>query len=414
MPRNRDARIGILGAGAAGLSAAHFLQERGYTNVTVFEKEQRVGGKCHTMWVDDRWYDLGAVGVTIGFHAVRALAREFDVDVPAKAHFGHRLFDADSGVPINLSVWQNLRVLFEVARFLFESARFRAILRPGLEGIDQELAVPFGAWARKRGLEALLPIMTPWNVGFGYGYLEEVPAAYVLKYNEPLLVLPALLRQGLYSVDRGFQHLWDEVAKSLNVRMGVAVHGIERSESTVTLRCDTGSEVLDELIVTAPLPDMLAIMDCDAQEQELFSRVRWYDYYVFCASVRGLVTSGGYYPKNCVPGRPGRLLANWRRWQDDDVANLYALAPSSMDVDTVQRLLAQDVAAGGATFGDVRFMRKWQYFHHVTPEDMARGFYDRLEARQGVRNTYLAGEVMNFATTEHVVRYSKHLVDRFF
>ena len=33
-------RIGIVGGGVSGLSAAHFLQEAGYSNVTIVEKEQ--------------------------------------------------------------------------------------------------------------------------------------------------------------------------------------------------------------------------------------------------------------------------------------------------------------------------------------------------------------------------------------
>ena len=40
------ARIGLIGAGASGLSAAHYLKEAGYTNVTVLEKERRVGANA--------------------------------------------------------------------------------------------------------------------------------------------------------------------------------------------------------------------------------------------------------------------------------------------------------------------------------------------------------------------------------
>jgi phytoene dehydrogenase-like protein len=45
MTRRTDFRIAILGAGPAGLSAALALREKGYRNVTVFEKSGRVGGQ---------------------------------------------------------------------------------------------------------------------------------------------------------------------------------------------------------------------------------------------------------------------------------------------------------------------------------------------------------------------------------
>ena len=47
-------RIAIVGAGPAGMSAAWFLKQNGYTNVRIFEKIERVGGKCLTFDIDGR------------------------------------------------------------------------------------------------------------------------------------------------------------------------------------------------------------------------------------------------------------------------------------------------------------------------------------------------------------------------
>ena len=56
-----DARIGIVGAGASGLTVAHFLAEAGYEDVILFERRERVGGKCESVTVDGHVYELGAV-----------------------------------------------------------------------------------------------------------------------------------------------------------------------------------------------------------------------------------------------------------------------------------------------------------------------------------------------------------------
>jgi len=42
----RNARIAVVGGGASGLSAAYLLKRARYSQVTVFEKESRLGGKC--------------------------------------------------------------------------------------------------------------------------------------------------------------------------------------------------------------------------------------------------------------------------------------------------------------------------------------------------------------------------------
>ena len=46
---NKDEKICIIGAGVSGLSAAFYLDRKGYKNITVLEKQSRVGGKCCTI-----------------------------------------------------------------------------------------------------------------------------------------------------------------------------------------------------------------------------------------------------------------------------------------------------------------------------------------------------------------------------
>ena len=57
---SKTTRIAIVGAGPAGLTAAVRLKELGYDHVKVFEKQSRVGGKCATVTIDGRNYELGA------------------------------------------------------------------------------------------------------------------------------------------------------------------------------------------------------------------------------------------------------------------------------------------------------------------------------------------------------------------
>jgi hypothetical protein len=49
-----------------------------------------------------------------------------------------------------------------------------------------------------------------------------------------------------------------------------------------------------------------------------------------------------------------------------------------------------------------------------TPKDYAAGWYDKVEAMQGQRCTYYAGEIMSFGDMDETCEYSRELVDRFF
>ena len=65
MKNDYTKRIALIGAGAAGLTAAETLKGKGYQHVTIFEKESFAGGKCRTISYEGRTYELGA-GIIAG------------------------------------------------------------------------------------------------------------------------------------------------------------------------------------------------------------------------------------------------------------------------------------------------------------------------------------------------------------
>ena len=51
-PFPTTARIGIIGAGPAGIHAAATLKSLGYNNITILERSHRIGGKSYTIYRD--------------------------------------------------------------------------------------------------------------------------------------------------------------------------------------------------------------------------------------------------------------------------------------------------------------------------------------------------------------------------
>ena len=45
---DKNIRIAIIGGGPAGLSAGMYLEQKGYENYVIYERLNRVGGKCNT------------------------------------------------------------------------------------------------------------------------------------------------------------------------------------------------------------------------------------------------------------------------------------------------------------------------------------------------------------------------------
>lgn len=75
--------IVVIGAGLAGLTAAHELGKAGYRPL-VLEARDRVGGRTWSHRVGDEFTERGAEFITVGDHAVRGLAAE--LELPMIAH----------------------------------------------------------------------------------------------------------------------------------------------------------------------------------------------------------------------------------------------------------------------------------------------------------------------------------------
>ncbi|MBR4422245.1 MAG: NAD(P)/FAD-dependent oxidoreductase, partial [Erysipelotrichaceae bacterium] len=67
-------RICIIGGGPAGISAAMYLQKKGYDNYVIYERQNKVGGKCYSPKIEvngeKRSYETGAIMGAATYHAV--------------------------------------------------------------------------------------------------------------------------------------------------------------------------------------------------------------------------------------------------------------------------------------------------------------------------------------------------------
>ena len=63
-PNTYDDRVGIVGAGPAGIHMAYLLKKKGFTNVEVLESSDRVGGKSYTFTHRGVPHEMGTAYLT--------------------------------------------------------------------------------------------------------------------------------------------------------------------------------------------------------------------------------------------------------------------------------------------------------------------------------------------------------------
>jgi protoporphyrinogen oxidase len=181
-------------------------------------------------------------------------------------------------------------------------------------------------------------------------------------------------------------------------------------------------EVYDKIIVTAPLQFLPNYFDATEEEKELFSKIDYERYDVLAVETKpeNHPEISYYIFDNMTPERYGHLMVYYRRWKDsvDQVITTYALrnhrGKRTYKTSACKKIVLQDLEAMGNAASKVVNEKNWYYFPHVFTEDYAAGWYDKVEAMQGMNGTYYAGEIMSFGDMDETAEYSRELVDRFF
>jgi hypothetical protein len=238
---DRHCRVGILGAGPAGLSAAAYLSDAGYRDVVVLEKTGSAGGKCRTVRAHGYDWELGAMLGTIDYEATLGLmARVGLAPYPAIERARTDGEIDTSGIsrglwPMDLSHgWLGA----DMAKAISGMAHYRAIAGQidycgGHLGMPSGLGDSFADWSRREGLSALARMLAIPFTAYGYGYYEDIPAAYVLKYFEPGFLTSLVLRKDFFTWNGGAQSLWERLALRSDVRYGAEVTAIARPKVLV-------------------------------------------------------------------------------------------------------------------------------------------------------------------------------------
>jgi len=415
MKHSANIRIAIVGAGAAGLTAAETLKEKGYTDITLIEKTDEPGGKCRSIEYQGRSYELGAGVISETNHTVRALVKKFGIKI-MPVEFDSSLFlDAHTGRVLTNMSWREKMVLAYECLFKYRklALRYRNLAEPGLLQVDPDLCMPFTDWAKKHNLsQVVTEEFAKYFTGFGYGYLDEIPAAYVVKYYSWETV-KAFIKQRIYMFPGGIQGLWKAVAKDHRVLYHTSIKNIERREH-VTLTTETETLSFDTLILTAPLDSALKYLDAREEEQSLFSKILYCDYRTYACTITGFPKKTGYIPGNLHSSRTGHPVLWYERYADSNFYTFYILGDWKMSDEEALKNIESLVHGLGGAIERVETIARWKYFPHVSSKDMRQGYFDTLENLQGKNHTYYAGELLNFSTVDESASYAKKLVERFF
>ncbi|GIE36735.1 hypothetical protein Ait01nite_097800 [Actinoplanes italicus] len=223
------ARVGVVGAGIAGLAAARALSARG-VDVQVWEARDRPGGRTTGAEIGGTGFDLGANWL-----------QQYDENVLA------RLAEKLSLRTVPTDFHDPLVLTGAVPGFAPDAIEAELRARLQAAPVGSSIADVLDEWLRDPG---------PWDPR---AIRRFVDAEIVMDSGAPLSWLSARygFEPGVGEGDRwivgGYRLLVDHLAEGVDVRLGHPVSRILTDAGGVTLLGETGSLRADAVIVTVPV-----------------------------------------------------------------------------------------------------------------------------------------------------------------
>ncbi|PAN36509.1 hypothetical protein PAHAL_6G288900 [Panicum hallii] len=421
-----DTRIGIVGAGPSGLSAAYALAKLGYHNVTVFEKCQNVSGMCESIDIEGRTYDLGgqviaANSAPVITHLAKELGSEFEEMDSHKL----ALIDSKTGNIRDLEVAEDYVSMVSLTLKLQDEANRSG--RVGIHAVSGLASDPTLEFLKQHGLSSVPKSVAYGYTASGYGFVQDMPYAFIQEFTRTSMA--GKIRR----FKHGYMSLWEKLSQSLpfEVLCGTEILRVKRDSCGASVHIKNNNNDIevrefDKIILSGSIAfkngktyRSLSLTDGENEvvelndlERELFSKVQTIDYYTTVVKIEGFehMPKGFYYFGEYMedPTTIGHPVAMQRFFADTNVFLFWSYG-NSADIkgSYVAKCVTNVVTSMGGTVQNVLLQRRFKYFPHVSSEDMKNGFYERVESQlQGFQNTYYVGGLLAFELTERNALYS--------
>jgi non-ribosomal peptide synthetase-like protein len=428
-----NTRIGIIGAGPSGLSAAYALSKLGYSTVTVLEKYHTVAGMCESVEIEGNVYDLGGQvlagnSAPVIFH----LAKETGSELEEMDSHKLALIDSSTGQYRDIKVADDYVSVISLTLELQDKAKNSG--RIGIHALSDIASDLTPTFLENHGLKSIPKSVAYGYTASGYGYIQDMPYAYIHEFTRTSMAGKIRRFKG------GYTSLWTKISNSLPIKVhcDTEVLAVNRDSDIVTVKIrknDGESEVMefDKIIITGAFPltngkiyrsprlnSAEPVMDMNELEKELFGKVHTIDYYTTVLKIKGLdhLPIGFYYFGEYMddPATIGYPVAMQKFFSDTDIFLFWSYGNSfNIQGQAVADLAVKTATNMGGKVEKIILQRRFKYFPHVSSQDMKDGFYERFESEiQGERNTYYVGGLMAFELTERNSSYAMALVCKHF
>lgn len=412
-------KVIIIGAGPSGLFAARKLYEiaeeqQKKIEIVFIEREDVVGGKCHT-YSDPDYPDLRTE------EGAGAVAPNYGVVIDALVENG---VDYETMVPVDkdtLEIQEQYSSLSLSEKMIFAKElidEMRAFnsdydvyqdAKQNKKQLPDNLLLPFSEYCTLRGMKYLPVLAKPFVPGFGYGAITHCPAYSVLEYMgkttfpDLALVEKIVNQPSLLAIHGGFQLLMERVARNFDVRLSAKVTKIDREDKVTVYYQQNDKEYIErgDMLILANSPRNWPSLGMELTETEAkcVKQLEFYRYPVAVYKIKGLPSHQYFFPQALEANGFGHLALittrdNRKDPEDGRLCSVYVnLPPNHNDFVFDHIMLKSELQTiDGVTDVTVIKEKIWEDYMSTLPWEL-RLELDR-EQQQSNNTVYLGSYVL--------------------
>ena len=431
----------VIGGGAAGTYAAIKSKDLGHS-VAVIEQQNRLGGHTKTYIdpVTKKSIELGVAEwedtpiVRKFFKRFQVPLYKYNFTLPGVTTEYADFTTGKIATPAQgdlLGAWDAFQA--QVAKYPSLDYDLSNVPYP----VPPDLLLPFGDFIRKYKLEDAVSYLSLY--GEGWGNFVTLPTLLAVKFFPPYFFSPASLFGGGEGAlaAKSNSEVYDKATAELGASalLSSSVIAMDRSSPNhvkITVKTPTGKKMIKaKKLISAipPLIDNLGGFDLDKTETPIFDKFQGHSWYVGLVNNSGipsnltLLNYGASSPRNfnisvtpgvfatyatVVPGLHYFLFGG-----NDSQPTLTRSYVRDGLKSTLQRLRDADTipAKPDGAFNIIDFSSHTPYEVFVPSKQIANGFYNKLFALQGQRNTYWTGATFVTHSSVAIWNFTDRLVE---
>lgn len=379
-------RFAIIGAGFSGMLAAYLLEKKG-VDVTIYEKQEYLGGHCRTIVNRDLYIELGTV-FCFADH-IKELLIELDLEYTER--FTHRNFLGENFSKVEHISRKNVAALLEELTKLNDILEsYSSSLKDINYGyINEDLMVSLYEFLKTHKLDTISEVIGPHLSSFGFGNIYEVQAYYAFNIFNMDTIYSFIRGDKLLFINKGMSKLINTLSENISdIRYSMEVKNIETLNNKVKVETDYSSDIYDKVLITTKLPKDVIKNDL---YNKLMNKIDTNPYVTCTYEVynKNIVTT--YFKANL--GKKNKIQF-FHTFKQNNRTILVAHSYGYVNKDLVNSI-TNDIKKSGIHVKHLITTNQWYIFPHLKEENLTQSFYKDILEMQKTSNICFIGSLVS-------------------